>query len=179
METNFPDNDEDLEESANLNGLLALRHQRDERLAQMLQARLNLELDDGPPTEMLPMIARRVWALPFPPQAPPPPPPDVIPKEFLREVEELVQHLRQAEEASTAEHECALCLTIIEIQSEHAQLALCRHVFHKTCYEDLVRDKTSCPVCRGGSACVLKPIAGVLPLSQNGRHSKRALKASE
>ena len=56
-----------------------------------------------------------------------------------------------------ADLECALCLESIELQDTcHAQVVLCGHVYHEVCWDELVRDRTSCPVCRGPVACVLR-----------------------
>ena len=99
-------------------------------------------------------------------------------RDIQKELEHLGQQLRRAEGAGECSpEECALCLTTVETDVEHAQLVLCRHVFHRDCYEDFVRNKSACPICRGASACVLKPPAGSPPLQR--RHASTPCPISE
>jgi hypothetical protein len=70
-------------------------------------------------------------------------------------------------EASPSEWDCALCLASIDLEAAtHAQIVLCGHVYHETCWDELVRDKSSCPVCRGPVASVLRHIG--TPLARPG-----------
>jgi hypothetical protein len=191
--SNVPDDELD-ELSMDIASLVALRISRDERMAHMLHARLNMnseiELDTASvairswrsqtPTALTNLFPRSFIAAPSQSSMEPS-------HAFLVEVYHLISQLRVAErdayqiegeedkeDEEDEEEVCALCLTRVECNTPHAQLALCRHTFHKTCYDELVRDKTSCPVCRGPSEFVLKPPVGtqvLRRLSQNCRSS--------
>jgi hypothetical protein len=62
--------------------------------------------------------------------------------------------------------DCVLCLEPVRGFEEHAQIPLCRHLFHASCFDKCVRDLDRCPICRCPIGSLLLPEAGTRPFPQ-------------
>ncbi len=62
--------------------------------------------------------------------------------------------------------DCVLCFEPVKGDEEHAQIPLCRHLFHASCFKKCVRDFDRCPICRCPIGSLLLPKAGTRPLPQ-------------
>jgi hypothetical protein len=61
---------------------------------------------------------------------------------------------------------CGFCETAIEDRAKGLQLKYCNHHIHKSCLEDVFREKNECPVCKekltkGYDVCTALPKAKV------------------
>lgn len=62
--------------------------------------------------------------------------------------------------------DCVLCFETVRDDEEHAQVPLCRHLFHATCFKKCVRDVDRCPICRCPIGSLLQPKVGTKPFPQ-------------
>lgn len=75
--------------------------------------------------------------------------------------------LRESNPTVTEDVQCVLCFEDINTSNEaHAQIPLCRHLFHVNCFDTCVKDRDRCPTCRGPVGVLLKPPIGTPALPQ-------------
>lgn len=62
--------------------------------------------------------------------------------------------------------DCVLCFETVRDDEEHAQIPLCRHLFHAACFDKCVRDVDRCPICRCPIGSLLRPKVRTKPFPQ-------------